>query len=357
MIKRRKTRTVTVGKVKIGSAHPIVVQSMTKTDTADISSTVREIRKLEKAGCEIVRVAVKDMKAAEAISQIKKEISIPLVADIHFDHRLALECIKRGADKIRLNPGNIHRDNEINGIIDRAGEKGIPIRIGVNSGSLSGDKTGKSSGSGAMVRALFKYTDKFRKRAFEDIVISVKSSDVASTVEAYEKVAGECDYPMHVGVTAAGLPSSGIIKSSIGIGALLLKGIGDTVRVSLTGDPVKEVEAARCMLQAVGARHFGHDIISCPTCGRCQVDLVGIVAEIDKKLKEDARYLMLDTGKPLMIAVMGCEVNGPGEAKEADIGIAFGKSRGAIFKNGKIVKTVRAETAVSEMIKIIRSVK
>ena len=354
MIRRRKTRTVTVGNVKIGSGHPVSIQSMAKTDTANVASTVREIRALEESGCEIVRVAVKTFEAARAIGQIKKEIDIPLVADIHFDAALAVEAIKSGADKIRINPGNVRDKGGIRELIAAASAKSVPMRIGVNSGSLSEMARGKGSPAGRMVGAVLRYLELFRRERFNNLVISLKASDVATTVEAYRLMAGECDYPFHVGVTAAGLPEEGIIRSAVGIGSLLLDGIGDTIRVSLTGEAVAEVGVAKRILSAAGMRKFGHEIIACPTCGRCQVDLVSIVRELEEQISRGTRDEGPRTRKPLLIAVMGCEVNGPGEARQADIGIAFGKDRGAIFRKGKIVKTVVAKKAVGELIKIIK---
>ncbi len=347
MIERRKTRTVTVGDVKIGSDHLISIQSMTKTDTSDVNATVRQIRQLQNAGCELVRVAVKDTNAASAISDIKKEINIPLIADIHFDHKLALEAIANGADKIRINPGNMTGQDAVNSVINAAAEKGIPIRLGVNSGSLVEMAAGRGNPADVMVDCLLKYLEPFRKKRFNDIILSLKASDVSTTVEAYRKMAEACDYPFHVGVTAAGPPAEGIVRSSVGIGTLLLDGIGDTIRVSLTGDPLPEVDAAKRILSSVGVRHFGHSIISCPTCGRCQVDLVPLVEELEKEIKSI-------TNKPLTIAIMGCEVNGPGEAKCADIGIAFGKNKGAIFRGGEIIKTVKVDDAVDELVKMIK---
>lgn len=354
MIKRRKTRTVTVGNVKIGSGHPVSIQSMAKTDTSDIAATAAQIRELEDAGCEIIRVAVKDAEDAKAIAQIKQEITIPVVADIHFDHRLALESIESGADKIRINPGNITNKAYLDAVIEKAKERKVPIRVGVNSGSLMDVATGRAVTPAGMKAAVLKYLEAFDKKGFRDIVLSLKSSSVPSTVEAYRLIASECDYPLHVGVTAAGLPADGIIKSSMGIGTLLMEGIGDTIRVSLTGDPVDEVDVAKRILSASGSRHFGCEIIACPTCGRCQVDLVSIVKELDKELKRDTRYEIQDTDKQLVIAIMGCEVNGPGEAKEADIGIAFGKGSGAIFAHGKIIKTVAADSAIRELLEMIK---
>jgi len=356
MTQRRKTRTVTVGDVKIGSEHPVVIQSMTKTNTADVSATAGQIRELEEAGCEIVRVAVKNTADAKAISLIKQETTISIVADIHFDHRLAVEAIKQGADKIRINPGNIRAPRDIDNIIDAAVSAGIPVRIGVNSGSLSEDTDASGDIAGRMVSSMLGYLEHFRKKGFNELVLSLKASEVPVTVAAYRKIVAECEYPLHLGVTAAGLPEDGIIRSGIGIGALLMDGIGDTVRVSLTGHPVEEVDTAKRILAASGVRSFGMRIIACPTCGRCQVDLISIVKELEEELKRATSDERQATNcKSLLIALMGCEVNGPGEAKEADIGIAFGKDRGVIFCGGKVVKTVDAPVAVAELMKMIKN--
>lgn len=338
----------------MGSGHPVSVQSMTKTRTSDIEGTIDQIRSLENAGCEIARVAVKDPADAKAISAIKQEITIPLVADIHFDYRLAVEAAKQGVDKIRLNPGNICDKGDIDKVIDAAGSHNIPIRIGVNSGSLVKSENVRRDLADTMVKSALKYIEHFKKRGFEDLVISLKASEVPTTVKAYRKIASECDYPLHLGITAAGLPEQGMIKSSIGLGVLLMEGVGDTIRVSLTGDPVAEVEAAKLILSAVGIRHFGPRIVACPTCGRCQVDLVGIVSRLEEELKPITRHALPVTDRQLVIAIMGCEVNGPGEAKDADIGIAFGKGKGAIFRQGKIIKTVNVDDSVNELMKIIR---
>lgn len=358
MIKRRKTRTVKVGKVKIGSGHPVSVQSMAKTDTVNIRGTTAQIRELEAAGCEIVRVAVKTPEAARAIKEIKKEISIPIVADIHFDPALAIESVVAGADKIRLNPGNMKDAGGINDVIAACRDRGLPIRIGANSGSLTEMARGKGSPAKAMVSALIKYIEPFRRKRFGDIVISLKASDVMTTVDAYRIMARECDYPFHVGVTATGLPEDGIVSSSIGIGALLLDGIGDTIRVSLTGDPIQEIPAARRILSSAGVRSFGHRVIACPTCGRCRVDLAEITAHLKKELESIQRSderAQGSGGRGLLIAVMGCEVNGPGEAKSADMGVAFGKDKGAIFSHGRIIKTVKSKDAVRELVKMVVS--
>lgn len=341
MIKRRKTRTIKIGNVKIGGNAPVSIQSMAKVKTSDTKKVVDQIRQLEKAGCEIIRVAVKDGNDADAIREIKKKINIPLVADIHFDYRLALACIAKGADKIRLNPGNIRNREEIEKIVKSAKKARIPIRIGVNSGSTSAD----------FVKSAVDYIKLFESMDFRDIIISLKASDVIATVEAYRKIAKLCEYPLHLGVTASGPHESGIVKSSIGIGALLLDGIGDTVRVSLTADPVEEVIAAKRILGSLGLRKFGPEIISCPTCGRCQVDLSSIVKELEVELS--ALNSRLSTKSPLTIAIMGCEVNGPGEAREADIGIAFGKNAGMLFKKGKAIKRVSDKNAVKDLLRLL----
>ncbi|MDO8536414.1 MAG: flavodoxin-dependent (E)-4-hydroxy-3-methylbut-2-enyl-diphosphate synthase [Candidatus Omnitrophota bacterium] len=340
MIKRRKTRLVRVGGVKIGGGAPVSIQSMTKVETSDVGSIVSQIRKLEKCGCEIIRVAVKTTKDAEAIYAIKKKIRIPLVADIHFDHRLALKAISSGADKIRINPGNMRNRDEVAEVVRSAKKARIPIRIGVNSGSTAEN----------FVQSAIKYVKMLEDLDFHDIIISLKASDVAKTVEAYREISRLCNYPLHLGVTASGPYDFGIIKSSIGIGALLLDGIGDTIRVSLTADPLEEVMAAKRILSSLGLRNFGPQILSCPTCGRCQVDLVDIVNEVEKEV---SRCQGVKVSKPLSIAIMGCEVNGPGEAKEADIGIAFGKGSGMLFKKGKVVKKVSIKYAVRELIKYL----
>lgn len=353
MIERRRTRTVNVGGVKIGSGHPVVVQSMTKRNTSDVADMVRQIHGLEEAGCEIVRVAVRNTDDAKAITAIKKDIVIPLVADIHFDSDLAVEAIASGADKIRINPGNISAVKDLEKIIDAATQKNIPVRIGVNSGSLPEELDREEDVSSAMAEAALRSAETFQKKGFNDIVISLKASDASTTVRAYRRIALECDYPLHLGVTAAGLPLDGLVRSSIGIGSLLIDGIGDTVRVSLTGDPLREVDAARRILSSSGSRYFGPEIISCPTCGRCQVDLIPIVEELEEKIRRMTACGRLSTEKELTIAVMGCEVNGPGEAANADIGIAFGKGKGAVFYRGAIVKTVKASEAVDELVKMI----
>jgi (E)-4-hydroxy-3-methylbut-2-enyl-diphosphate synthase len=346
MIKRKKTRQVSVGNVKIGGNAPISIQSMTNTVTADARRTVAQIKALERAGCEIARVAVKDMRDAEAIGAIKRNIKIPLVADIHFDHRLALQCIRGGVDKVRLNPGNVRNREEILEVVRAAKKARIPIRIGVNSGSVK--RPGESAGD-LLVKSALKYIKLFESVGFRDIIISLKSSDVVSTIESYRKMSALCNYPLHLGVTATGHYDSGIVKSSVGIGALLAEGIGDTIRVSLTADPIKEIEAGRRILSALGLRNFGPEIISCPTCGRCKVDLIKMVEELEKKLS--AISYKLSAKRPLKIALMGCEVNGPGEAREADLGVAFGKGSGVLFKRGKVVRTIKSRDAVDVLMR------
>lgn len=357
MIKKRKSRQITVGGVKIGGGAPVSVQSMVKVATSDVKSVALQIRRLEKVGCEIVRVAVKNMNDAKAVRHIKSIINIPLVCDIHFDHCLALKSIENGADKIRINPGNMRDKDAVAAVVKAARRAGIPIRIGVNSGSVDvgrwkteNRKWKKNNPSSILVDSALDYIRLFEDLKFRDIIISLKASNVVSTVEAYRKIAGVVEYPLHVGVTASGSYDNGIVKSSIGIGSLLLDGIGDTIRVSLTADPIEEVIAAKRILSSLGIRRFGPEVIACPTCGRCKVDLVKIVGELENKLSIVTRRF--SEKRPLTIAVMGCEVNGPGEAKEADIGIAFGNDAGVIFKKGKILKKVKAKDSVRELINL-----
>jgi len=345
-LKRRKTRTIKIGAVNIGSAHPVAIQSMSKFKTSDVENTLRQIKGLEKAGCEIIRVAVKDNADARAIKNIKTAINIPLVADIHFDWRLAIAAIDNGADKIRLNPGNIYKPEEIKEVVAALKNAKIPLRIGLNSGSVKG-KPGKSMPEKLSAGAL-SYIKIIERLKFHDLVISLKANSVIDTVEAYRKIAKLCDYPLHLGVTATGTPFAGAIKSSVAIGALLLEGLGDTIRVSLTDDPVREIEAARDILESLGLRAFGAQIVSCPTCGRCDVDLVKIVRDLEDKLKtENWKF----KSHPLKVAVMGCVVNGPGEALEADIGVAFGKNEGMLFKKGKAVRKISYNDCVAVLLK------
>lgn len=336
---RRKTRIVRVGAVSIGGNSPVSIQSMAKVETSDVKSVVSQVKRLEKCGCQIIRVAVKTQSDARAIKDIKKKIRIPLVADIHFDYRLALEAIKNNADKIRLNPGNIKNRDEISQVVKAAKKVKIPIRIGINSGSTPDD----------FVASALNYVKLFEDLDFRDIIISLKGSDVPETVMAYRVISKICDYPLHLGVTASGPYDFGIVKSSIGIGALLLDGIGDTIRVSLTAEPEEEIFAAKRILSSLGLRNFGPEIISCPTCGRCQTDLVGVVNELYKKIQGS----VAKGKRNCKIAVMGCEVNGPGEAREADIGIAFGKGSGMLFKKGKIIKKVSVNNAINELLRLI----
>jgi len=343
-IKRRKTRRITVGNVKIGGFAPIAVQSMTNTLTQDIVATVLQIKGLKAAGCDIVRVAVPDMDAAEAIVAIKKEISIPLIADIHFDYRLAITSARSGADGLRLNPGNIGGHKKVKAVVNAARECNIPIRIGVNSGSVEKDilKKYKEANAAAMVESALRHIEMLRSFDFHKVKVSIKASDVNRTVAAYRLLSEKTDLPLHVGVTEAGALYPGIVKSAIGIGMLLAEGIGDTIRVSLTRDPVEEVRVGFEILKALGIRQHGPDIISCPTCGRCNIGLFEIVEQVEKAL--------LTKPVPIKIAVMGCVVNGPGEAKEADIGIAGGDGVGILFKKGKVVKKVPQEHIVKVLL-------
>lgn len=349
MILRRKTRQIKVGPVKIGGSAPISIQSMAKTDTRDIKATVSQIKELEKAGCEIVRVAVLDQAAARAIKEIKKRIKIPLVADIHFSYQLALEAIKSGADKIRLNPGNISKREEVEKVVLAAKKRKIPIRVGVNSGSLVSAGKGQRMAQ-QMVASALNYIKTLERLNFRDIVVSLKASDVVTSIEAYRLISKKNNYPLHLGITAAGLPEQATIKSALGMGVLLLEGIGDTLRVSIAGDPIREVEVARQILASLNLRHFGPELIVCPTCGRCQIDVVKIAEGLKSRL---ASLPIQSKGKPLKIAVMGCIVNGPGEAKEADIGFAGGKGVGIIFKKGKVIKKVKEQNLVKELLKQI----
>ncbi len=331
-IKRKKTRTVNIGNVAIGGDNPIAIQSMCNTKTSDAEATVSQILELEKAGCEIIRVAVPDMEAAEALKEIKKRIHIPLVADIHFDYRLALKAIENGVDKLRINPGNIGGEDRVKAVADAAKAKNIPIRIGVNSGSLEKSILEKYGGvtPQGLVESALGHVRILEKYDFHDIVISIKASSVPFSLETYSLLSDTVDYPIHLGITEAGTVYSGTIKSAVGIGAILAMGIGDTIRVSLTGDCVDEVRAAKEILKALGLRKSGIEFVSCPTCGRTSIDLIGLA----KKVEE--RCAGID--KNIKVAVMGCAVNGPGEAREADIGIAGGNGQGLIFKKGEIVK-------------------
>jgi (E)-4-hydroxy-3-methylbut-2-enyl-diphosphate synthase len=344
---RKSKRVVRIGSIKIGGDYPIAVQSMTNTRTADVTSTVRQIRRLQRAGCELIRCAVVNREDAQALRKVKASVSIPVIADIHFDYRLALAAIKSGVDKIRINPGNIGKRWKIEEIIKSAKEKEIPIRIGVNSGSLPSDIMArhKSPTGQAIVDAVSSALSVFRAKDFENIVISAKGVDVRDTVEAYQKLSEAFAFPLHIGITEAGLLVPGVIKSAVGSGILLYLGIGDTIRVSLTADPVREVAAAYSILSALGIRYRGPILICCPMCGRCEVDLERIARAVEKRLK--------NYGSFMKIAVMGCVVNGPGEAREADFGIACGKGVGAVFAKGKEIKRVKEKKLVDTLFGII----
>ena len=360
MIKRRRSRIIKIGRVPIGGNKPIAVQSMTKTHTRDVSGTLRQIKELEASGCEIVRLSVADLEDAAAIKKIKPFSRLPLVADIHFDFRLALAAIDNGIDKVRLNPGNIYKREEVREVARAAKAARIPIRVGVNSGSLKGYRrlpAGRRQDiSSSMVKSAMGYIKMLEGFGFFDIVVSLKASDIFDTIEAYRKMAAVCDYPFHLGVTATGLAAQGIIKSAISIGVLLSRGIGDTIRVSLTGSPQEEVKASRAILQAMGLRNFAPEIISCPTCGRCQVDLIKIVKDLEVKLSTSSYGGDQPTTLPQKVAVMGCMVNGPGEARAADIGIAFGKKEGLLFKKGRPVRKIAANECVRQLLKTIKNI-
>lgn len=331
---RRKTRQVTVGNVKIGGDAPIAIQSMLNAPAEDYEANLLQIKELEAAGCEIVRMAVPNMDAVKVLARLKENTSIPLVADIHFDYKLALESLVAGVDKIRINPGNIGSQDRVAAVADACALKGVPIRIGVNSGSVEKDLLEKFGGATpeAMVESAFRHVEMLEKCGFYNTVISIKSSDVENMVRAYSLVAARCDYPLHLGVTEAGTERSSLVKSSIGIGSLLLNGIGDTIRVSITDSPVKEIYAARNILNAINLRVETPQIVACPTCGRTKIDLVSLANQVEEAVR--------NIKKPIKIAVMGCVVNGPGEAREADIGVAGGDGCGVIFKKGEILRKV-----------------
>ena len=334
---RVHTRKISIGNVTIGGGSAVAVQSMTNTRTEDIAGTVSQILALERAGCEIIRCAVPTMEAAESLGEIKKQIHIPLVADIHFDYRLAIEAILHGADKIRINPGNIGDESRVKAVVDKAKEYHVPIRVGVNSGSLEKpliEKYGRVTAEGLTESALDK-VHMIERFGYEELVVSIKSSDVLMCVRAHEEIAKKCPYPLHVGITEAGTLLAGNIKSSIGLGLILHQGIGDTIRVSLTGDPVEEIKSAKLILRTLGLRKGGIEVVSCPTCGRTKIDLIGLANQVEE--------MVADIPLDLKVAVMGCVVNGPGEAKEADIGIAGGIGEGLLIKKGEVVKKVKEE--------------
>ena len=340
---RNKTKTINLGGVCIGGDSPIPVQSMTNTDTRDIEATVAQIKKLEAVGCDLVRVAVLDIEAAKAIKEIKAKVNIPVIADIHFDYRLALESIESGVDGLRINPGNIGDKEKVEQVVKACKEKNIPIRIGVNSGSISKETMERFGGVNvdSMVHSAMEHIKILEDLDYTNIKVSLKATDIHLTMESYKRMSELVDYPLHIGITEAGTVWSGTIKSSVGIGALLLMGIGDTLRVSLTGDPVEEVRVGKQILRTLGLLKDRVEIISCPTCGRTQIDLIGLANEVEKRLE--------NVKKPIKVAIMGCAVNGPGEAREADIGIAGGKDFGLIFRKGEIIKKVKEEDIIEEL--------
>ena len=341
------SRVVKVGNLLIGGGNPIVIQSMTNTTTSDVEATVNQIKKLEAAGCQMVRMTINNEEAAKAIGEIKKRIDVPLCADIHFDYKLALLAIENGIDKLRINPGNIGSDENIKAVVEKAKEKNIPIRIGVNSGSIEKhilEKYRKPTADGMVESAMY-HINLLEKNGFNDIVVSLKASNIKMMVEAYRKISKLVDYPLHLGVTEAGTAFQGTVKSAIGIGALLVDGIGDTIRVSLTEDPVEEIKVAKEILKVLGLIEAGVEIVSCPTCGRTEIDLIGLAKKVEKEFENENRKIK--------IAVMGCVVNGPGEAREADYGVAGGKGVGVLFKKGQIVKKVDESEILIELKKLI----
>ena len=343
------TKQIMVGGVAVGGGAPVTIQSMTNTRTDDVTATVEQILRLEAAGCEIIRCAVPDMAAAKAVGAIKEQIHIPLVVDIHFDYKLALEAAAAGADAVRINPGNIGSEDRVKAVADACRKRNIPIRIGVNGGSLEKDLLAKYGGPTpeALVESAFGHIRLLNKYDFDDICVSLKTSSVPNTIAAYRHMAEVSDYPLHVGLTEAGTPRMGILKSAVGIGGLLSLGIGDTIRVSLSADPIEEVYAARDILKVVGLRKDGPELISCPTCGRTKIDLIGLAGEVEERLKE--------VKKPITVAVMGCVVNGPGEARGADVGIAGGDGEGLIFRHGEIIKKVPQDQLVDELFRLIET--
>ena len=344
---RKKTRKIYYGSVGVGGDSAITVQSMTNTDTRDVHKTINQIKELEKARCDIIRVAVPNLEAAEAVKHIKKSINIPLIADIHFDYRLALESVKNGVDGLRINPGNIGSIDKVKEVVKACKERKIPIRIGVNSGSISKAYLEKFGGVNvkSMVESALEHINTLRDMDYHDMVISLKATDVYTTVNAYKSISEIVDYPLHIGITEAGTQWAGTIKSSIGIGSILLMGIGDTIRVSLTGEPLEEVKVGKQILRSIGMLRDKIEIISCPTCGRTEIDLISLAKEVEKRVE--------NIDKPIKIAIMGCIVNGPGEAREADLGIAGGRGNGIIFKKGKVLKKVKEGKLIDEFMKEI----
>lgn len=348
MIKRRISKQIQIGNVKIGGDAPVSVQSMCNTDTRDVKATLAQIQELEDAGCEIVRLAVLNKDAASAIKEIKKHAKIPLIADIHFDYRLAIQCIENGIDALRLNPGNIGKDENVKKVVALAKTNNVPIRIGINAGSLEKELAAQDIPlHEKMVKSAMHHVKILEDNDFDRIKISLKSSSVPTTIEAYRMIAKMVDYPLHLGVTEAGTLKGGLIKSSVGLGTLLSEGIGDTIRVSLTENPVEEVHAGFGILKSLELRQKGINFVSCPTCGRCQIDLIGLAKRVEEALK--------DIDKPLTVAVMGCPVNGPGEAKHADYGVAGAIKEGYIFKKGEIIKRVPEADLMDELLNMIKS--
>ena len=343
---RERTKTVQIGKVAIGGGNPVAIQSMCNTKTEDWKATVEQILRLERAGCEIIRVAVPTMEAAEALEEIKSRIHIPLVADIHFDYRLAIAAMDHGADKIRINPGNIGSADRVRAVVDRAKRDSIPIRVGVNSGSLEKELLAKYGGATAegLVESALQKVDMIEKMGYDNLVISIKSSDVLMCVKAHQLIAERTNYPLHVGITEAGTVFSGNIKSAVGLGIILSQGIGDTIRVSLTGDPVEEIKSAKVILRTLGLRKGGIEVVSCPTCGRTRIDLIRLADQVETMAAE------FDDLDGVKVAVMGCVVNGPGEAREADVGIAGGIGEGLLIRKGQVVRKVPEE----ELLTVLR---
>ncbi|MDR1196133.1 MAG: flavodoxin-dependent (E)-4-hydroxy-3-methylbut-2-enyl-diphosphate synthase [Endomicrobium sp.] len=352
--KRNQTRQIKIGNAAIGGGAPVAVQSMTNTDTRDWRSTVKQIKRLEEAGCEIVRVSLPDMESAQNVSKIKKNIKIPLVADIHFDYRIALEAVKQGIDKLRINPGNIGSKDKVEILVKEAKAARIPIRIGVNAGSLKAvhNFDDNSLRAKELAKAAIEHVKILEKNDFYDIAVSLKASNIATTVEAYKIFASKRNYPLHLGITEAGSIFSGTIKSSAGLGIMLYDGLGDTIRVSLTADPVEEIKTAYSLLQSMELRNAGVEIVSCPTCSRCCVDLIKIVSDMERETSKMRGLKKFS--KPVKIALMGCVVNGPGEAKDADFGIAGGKNTGILFKNGEIIGKVKPNRWVKTLTDMLK---
>lgn len=348
MITRRSSKQIQIGDVKIGGGAPISVQSMCNTDTRDVEATVSQIKQLQEAGCELVRLAVLNKDAAATIKEIKKQVTIPLIADIHFDYRLAIQCIENGIDALRLNPGNIGREENVKKVVALAKTNNIPIRIGINAGSLDKNIAALDLPlHEKMVKSAMQHIAILEDNGFDKIKISLKSSSVVTTIEAYRLMAQKVDYPLHLGLTESGTLNGGLVKSAIGIGTLLAEGIGDTIRVSLTENPVEEVYAGYSILKSLEIRQHGVNFISCPTCGRCRIDLIGLAKKVENALK--------NVNKPITVAVMGCPVNGPGEAKHADYGVAGAIGEGYIFKKGEIIKRVAEKDILNELLHLINN--